>query len=273
MQRAILGFALIAGLLCLGEAQALVLSAESDYVISGYEVLLVSHVLLLVFWLGPDIGVYAWSTKAASAAVTPNMRVTAGQMMHIIEFMPKVCISLMLTVGGILTEAVGLDHPNWQWLGILLLGPVWLSIITTAYFREGTSVGDTMARLDVLLRWLIVVSVTASTTFSIVTGRLEEQPWVGGKLYLFAAIVFLGLMMRRQMEPFFSSLRRLEIEEPNDEINNTMAASLGRARLFVFGIWACLLMAAWMGVSQPGSTGSAQPVTGALIINATAQEG
>ncbi len=273
MQRAFIGFALIAVVLCLGQAQALTLSAESDYVVTGYEVALVLHELLFVFWLGPDIGVYVWSTKAANSAMTPNQRLTAARMMHTIEFMPRVCISLMLTVGGILTEVVGLDHPTWQWIGIVLLGPVWLFIVVVGYFREGTWFGDTMAKLDQAMRWVIVVSVIASTTYSIVTDRLEAAPWVAGKLYLFAAIVFLGLMMRKRMAPFFSSLKRLENEEPNDEINNTMSASLGGARLFVFAIWAALLMAAWLGIAQPGSPESIQPVSNALVVGSTAQEG
>ncbi len=274
MRRLVFGFALlIAGFLVLGDAQALVLSPDSDYSISIYEVLLVLHVLLFVFWLGPDIGVYAWSMIASSTAVTPNMRVTAGKMMHIIEFMPKVCIALMLTVGGILTENVGLAHASWQWIAILSLGPVWLLIVVVAYFREGTAFGETVSKADLLLRWVVVVSVIASTTYSIMTGRLDPAPWVAGKLYLFAAIVFLGLMMRRHLEPFLASLKRLETEEPNDEINGAISASMGRARLFMFGIWACLLVAAWMGVSQPGSSDSAAPVTGALTVNNPAQEG
>lgn len=273
MQRAFLGFAAIAVLLFLGQAQALILSAESDYVVTGYEVALVFHVLLFVFWLGPDVGVYVWSTKAASAAMTPNQRLTAGRMMHTIEFMPRVCVSLMLTVGGILTEVVGLDHPTWQWIGIILLGPIWLFVVVVAYFREGTWFGDTMAKLDGVLRWIIIVSVIVSTTYSLITGRLEPAPWVAGKLYLFAAIVFLGLMMRQQMEPFFSNLKRLENEEPNDEINNAMSASLGRGRLFIFAIWAALLIAAWLGISQPGSSDSAQPISNAWVVGSTAQEG
>ena len=273
MQRTFFGFALIAALLCLGQVHALTLSAESDYVITGYETALVLHELLFVFWLGPDIGVYIWSTRAGSADLTPNQRVTAGRMMHIIEIFPRVCISLMLTVGGILTEAVGLDHPTWQWIGIILLGPVWLFIVLVAYFREKTPFGETMARLDGILRWIIIVSVTVSTTYSLITGRLEAAPWVAGKLYLFAAIVLLGVLMRQQLKPFFASLKRLEQEEPSDEINQTMTSSLARARLMVFGMWAGLLLAAWLGIAQPGSPYSAQPVSAAPVNSLALQEG
>ena len=273
MKRILFVFALIAGLLVLAEAQALVLSPDSDYSISVYEVLLVLHVILFVFWLGPDFGVYVWSNIATSTAVTANMRVTAGKMMNIIEFMPKICIALMLTVGGILTENVGLTHPTWQWLAILALGPVWLFLVVFAYFREGTPFGELVARADLLLRWVVFVSVIASTTYSIMSGRLEPAPWVAGKLYLFAVIVFLGLMMRGQLARFFATLKRLETEEPNDEINGAISTSMGRARLFMFGIWACLLLAAWMGVSQPGSEESARPVTGALGVMNAGQEG
>ena len=33
---------------------------------NGYEVVLFLHQLLFVYWLGPDIGVYIWSRKAAN---------------------------------------------------------------------------------------------------------------------------------------------------------------------------------------------------------------
>ena len=76
-----------------------------------YRLTLFLHQVLFVFWLGPDIGVYMWSTKVTNAELSPAQRVAAGRMMQAIEIIPRACMSLMLTVGGLLTEMMGIQHP------------------------------------------------------------------------------------------------------------------------------------------------------------------
>jgi hypothetical protein len=225
---------------------------ESDHSINGYEVLLVVHQLLFVFWLGPDIGVYAWSRKVINPELTPDQRAAAGNVMHTIDIMPRVCLSLMLTVGGILTEAVGIEHPAWQLAGIILLGPVWLTIVLVAYIKEGTALGATVNRLDLWLRWALFFGIIASVTYSTITGRLDVAPWVGSKLLLFAALIFFGILFRLRMRPFFSGLATLAADGPSDALNTQLAASHRRGQPFQFAIWVCILLAAGLGVFQPG---------------------
>ena len=107
-----------------GVAQAMDSGAGDDTFV--YRLTLFLHQVLFVFWLGPDIGVYMWSTKATNTELSTAQRVSAGKMMQAIELIPQACMSLMLTVGGILTEMMGIQHPWWQMAGIILLGPVWL---------------------------------------------------------------------------------------------------------------------------------------------------
>ncbi len=135
-------YLLVLGLIALlpGQVYAQALAAESS--ITGYEVVLFLHQLLFVYWLGPDIGIYMWSRKVVNTELTADQRVTAGKMLRHIDLVPRVCIALMLTVGGILTESVGLEHPLWQMVGIVLLGPVWLTMVLVIYFKEGTAFGE-----------------------------------------------------------------------------------------------------------------------------------
>ena len=79
--------------------------------VTSYELLRYLHVFLFVFWLGPDVAVYAWSRKAAEAGASPEQRVVAGQMVTLVESIPRAAISLMLTVGGLQTYQVFPDHP------------------------------------------------------------------------------------------------------------------------------------------------------------------
>lgn len=245
-------------LLFAGELLSLGLpSVETDYNINGYEVLMVVHQLLFVFWLGPDIGVYAWSRKVINPELTVDQRIAAGNVMHTIDIMPRVCLSLMLTVGGVLTEAVGIEHPPWQLAGIILLGPVWLTIVVVAYLREGAALGALVNRLDLWLRWALVFGIIVSFSYSTSIGRLDEAPWVGSKLLIFAALIFFSIMLRLRMRPFFSGLEKLAAEGPSDSLNTEMAASHKRGQPFVVAIWLCIIIAAGLGVFQPGSDAGA----------------
>jgi hypothetical protein len=232
-------------------AQAHTLSIETDGVINGYEVVLVLHVLLFVFWLGPDLGRYIWSTRAANSQLGPATRIAAGELINEIELFPKVCISLTLTVAGILTEAVDITHPWWQMAGIVLLGPVWLNMVLIAHFSGGSSLGKFICSIDVWFRLFIAGAVLASASHAWATGQLDETPWVAGKLALFAAILLFGLMMRLRLKPFDAGLAKLKAEGPSEQVDLDISKSLSSARFYIFGIWIALAIAAWLGIAQP----------------------
>jgi hypothetical protein len=109
--------------------------------VTTQELLQFLHIFLFVFWLGPDVAAYIWSRKAAEAGAPPEMQSVSRQMMTRVEMISRASMSLMLTVGGLLSHYVGLEHPWWQMAGIVLLGPVWLLLILAGFFRDGTPFG------------------------------------------------------------------------------------------------------------------------------------
>jgi len=238
-----------------GTAQALDSGVADDTF--AYRLTLFLHQILFVFWLGPDIGVYMWSTKATNTELSPAQRISAGRMMQAIELLPRACMSLMLTVGGILTEMMGIQHPWWQMAGIVLLGPVWLTLTILVYMRSGTERGAQLVRLDELFRWAVIASVVLSVVYSVVTERLADVPWVTAKLMIFAAVVYFGLMMRKRLAPFALALDELESAGPTTETDRAMSASVSRARTFMFAAWIALAVAAGLGMVQPGTAENA----------------
>jgi hypothetical protein len=221
--------------------------------VTSYELLQFLHIFLFVFWLGPEVAVYAWSRKAVEAGASAEQRVVAGQMMALVDTIPRIAISLMLTVGGLLSEYVGLEHPWWQMAGIVLLGPVWLTLVLIGTFRDGTPFGATSQRLESALRWLLIVAVPVSVTYSTMTGRLAMAPYVGSKLLLFAAVLLFGQLLRDRLGPLRQGLTQLGTVGPSPELDETMRASLARSRPFCAAIWVVLLTAALLGVMKPGA--------------------
>jgi len=214
------------------------------------------HELLLVYWLGPDVAVFIWSQRVVNPELTPEARITAARMMAVIDLVPRACLALFLTVAGILTETYGIEHPWWQMAGIVLLGPVWLFLVLAAWLRDGTGFGRTMEKLDVWLRMLLVLGIPASVAYASATERLQDTPWIAGKLMILAAVILFGLIMRLRFQGFFAGAASLVADGPSADVDRRMSASLRRARPFWLAIWLLLLAAALMGVVKPGDVES-----------------
>jgi hypothetical protein len=87
------------------------------------------------------------------------------------------------------------------------------------------------------------------------TGRLEEFPWVTGKLMLFAAVIFFSIMMRKRLQTFITGIDQLDAAGgATPELDQQLKLSMSRARIFMFATWLGLAMAAGLGMAQPGST-------------------
>ena len=232
---------------------------DPDPGLSLHELLVFLHLALFVLWLGPDFGVFLWSGKVADPALSVAQRLAAARIMGRIDLIPRVAMSLMLTVGGLLSEYAGIEHPAWQLAGIVLLGPVWLALVVATFLRQGSDTGAALARLDVWFRWVLMVGIVASVTWSTVTGRLDDAPWVGWKLLVFAALLLIGALLRVRIRPFVDGVRVLATSGPTPAVDQAMRASLAETKVYVLAMWAGLLLAALLGVVQPGSPATPAP--------------
>lgn len=218
---------------------------------------LYAHLMLFVFWLGADLGVFLAGREVVAPGLAPDQRLRTAELMAAIDLAPRIAASLMLTVGGILTEYVGIGHPAWQMAGIVLLGPAWLTLVLVGYLRDGTTLGAGVARLDAAFRAVLVVAVPLSVAWSWSTGRLDPAPWVAAKLLIFAALMGVGLVLRWRLQPFLDGLRGLARGEPAAAHEAAMVASHARTRPLVVAMWLGLMAAALLGIAQPGGRAEA----------------
>ena len=221
---------------------------------SGQDIALLIHLLLFAYWLGGDIGVFYSSGFATNRNLSRGARQAAGTIMMNLDLIPRLCLSLMLTVGGILTHYYGIDHPLWQMVGIILLGPIWTCSLIYIHFNEGTDLVKTMTKIDYYFRWVMVFTLITSVSYAFYfTDRLNANPWVGAKLIVFAALIFCGIMIRKYIGGFIKGIHNIATDNINEEDDIAMAASLSKARVFVLTIWFLLLVEVWIGVAKPGS--------------------
>jgi len=218
-----------------------------------HDLFLILHLLLFCYWLGGDIGVFYSSGFAANPNLSIEARQIAAKIMLNLDVVPRLCGAVMLTVGGVLSKFVGVEHPAWQMAGIILLAPVWLALELILHFKHDTPLGKGLQKFDAPFKWAIVVGCIVSVGWSFATGRLDEAPWVGYKILIFAVIVFCSLMINKTIGPYIVGVQRIAAGEIDDADNAAMAASLRQVKWAVIGIWTGLVIAAVIGVVKPGA--------------------
>jgi len=235
---------------------------------SFYDLLIIFHLLLFVYWLGGDMGVFYSSGMVIDPKLSNSARVTAAKIMIDLDFVPRICMTLMLTVGGLLVGYNGIEHPLWQKVGFIALGPGWLAMVVYLHYAHGTPLSKVVTKIDFWFRWALVIYLVIATGVSFYIGRLADAPWVGAKLVVFAAMVFCGLMIRVYIPGYIAGIMSLRqnIDQPTitDEMNTTMTKSLSQCRPFVLAIWAGLLIECYLGVAKPGHKVPVSEVLGSV---------
>ncbi|MCE7901984.1 MAG: hypothetical protein DYH20_04815 [Gammaproteobacteria bacterium PRO9] len=210
------------------------------------------HILLFVYWLGGDAGVFYSSTFVVNEKLTREARLTAFKIFVNLDMLPRYCLALMLTIGGILSEYVGYEHPLWQMAGIVALGPIWVIVIYLVHAREGTAFGKVLAQGDYWFRFVLIFALPISVVYHWVTGPLKPFPWIAAKLLIFSFLIFCGFMIRKKLPPFIEGFRMMAGQGVTPESNHKLLSGLMAVRPYVWAIWAGVALSAFLGVWKPG---------------------
>jgi hypothetical protein len=218
----------------------------------AYATLKFVHILLFVYWLGGDAGVFYSSTFVINDKLSRDARLTAFKIFINLDMLPRYCMALMLTVGGILAEFVGYEHPLWQTIAIVALGPIWVWVVHTVHAKEGTDFGRMLAKGDYWFRFLMIFGLLGSVIYHWITGPLQEFPWLAAKLTIFAFLIFCGFMIRRKLPPFIEGFRVLASKGATPDSDRLMHDGIMACRPYVWAIWIGVALSAWLGIWKPG---------------------
>ena len=216
-----------------------------------YDIALLLHILLFCYWLGGDVGVFYSSQFVVDSKLSRETRMTAAKIMLGCDLVPKICMSLMLTVGGILAHYLGVQHALWQLIGIILLGPVWLTMVLVLHYRHNASYIALLTKIDFCFRWAMIAALIASSIYAYSTGHLVENSWIIIKLLGFACLIFCGLMIRVNLKPFSLGYAKILQNTQGDADNLNMLRSLNKVKPWVITIWLLLIFEAYVGIAKP----------------------
>jgi len=217
-----------------------------------YWLIVLLHLLLFVYWLGADVGVFYSARYVQDRSLSLESRRTALRIMGWIDQLPRYCLVLMLPVGTTLAVAGGALRLGGTALAAFwLIGLAWLGVVYAIHHFQGTPLADRLRQYDLVWRVSLVIALIGAG----VSGLLRTGPivtdWLAIKLLLFAALVFCGIMIRMFGKPIGPALRKILSEGSSEELEAQLARGFTRTRPFVLAIWVLLLLTAYVGLTKP----------------------
>lgn len=217
----------------------------------SYEIIKFAHVLLLVFWLGTDVGVLLLSKKFRDASLSVETRVTLLHMAMIIDSLPRICFIAMLPVGLHLANTAGLTQLDAMTMtGFWLLAAVLLTINMTAAKNMGTPLGTQLQRLNWLGLGVTGLALIGTGAFSMLNGHPVAPSWLAAKLVVYGLIYWFAVGIDWLFLPMGRLVKELQEKGSSEALERDITATVDGAMWPVVILYAGVLAAAFIGVAK-----------------------
>ena len=223
------------------------------------EALVLFHLLLMTYWLGGDLGVFYASRFVLRPDLAPATRAVAARVMLALDLAPRVCLVLFLPSGVSLIAAhpLGADFRGWPTAAVWLLAAAWLAMVVAESRLRGV-LHRAVARLDLLVRAGVCAGTVTAGLYAVVVdtpfGASSNPRWLGAKVAAYGVAIACGIAIRYALRPFAPAFAALVSTGSTPQVERDLARSIRRSIPYVLTIWACVLLAAALGVAQPGGT-------------------
>ncbi|MGI9229150.1 MAG: hypothetical protein ACR2P9_04735 [Gammaproteobacteria bacterium] len=207
------------------------------------------HLLLFVYWLGADLGVFHSSKYVVDPNISVESRQVAARIMFWLDQTPKMCMPLILPAGIHLASALGYITLSGLQVGLIwLVCVLWLFNVHFIHILKPGGLKHGLERLDFWFRIVLMSGLILFSLYSLVSGGPDSNDMVAVKLLVFALLVGCGLLIRLFLRPFIPAFVELTKNGPSEAGNQIMIDSLRRCRYVVMALWVGLLFNAAVGV-------------------------
>lgn len=211
------------------------------------------HLLLFVFWLGADVGVWLSMWFIRDARPSFGTRVTLIQLAFLIDLAPRFAFALMIPVGAELARGVGaLPASAALRVTAWLIGLGWCLLHALVLLRKGTALAAALRRVNVAFEAAMGLGLVAVALFAL-TGiaSVSHMPdWFALKLLLFGAVFLVVLGIDTRFQPF-TMLLATAPQGPTPAQEAQIRRATNQTLVWALLLYALILAIAWLGKLKP----------------------
>ena len=202
------------------------------------------HVFLFVFAIGGDIAVHYIGQYLTQDKLSLAERLRVRQMRFIVDMSARTALVLLLPLGFTLAQAYGSPISGNGLATLWVAAILWLVLVWLVHFNKGTPLGDRLGKLDIGIRYVVMLSMASFGGYCLITGGPIASTWLAIKIVLFAVILLNGVWIRQIARgwPGAFALVRGEV------LIKELQTKTNRAALC---IWVLVVLMAFFGEVKP----------------------
>ncbi len=220
-----------------------------------YATLVWFHILLFVFWLGADLGVFLLGQHFRKRDIySVQERLTLLKLLVITDMGPRTAWALMVPSSLLLLKLGGWwpAIPDWLVLGGAAIGLFWLGLVWFAHLNDQTPRAAKARAIEAPLKFLIMGFYLTLGMVSLWRGD-PLTGFVAWKALMFGLIFAAAIMIDLRFKPVGPQLMALIRDGSSDATELPLLATMNRTRLWVQTTYVLLLATSWLGVSKGAS--------------------
>jgi hypothetical protein len=214
-----------------------------------YPLLVYAHILLMVFWLGTDLGVFIAGLYFLSPRLSLERRRMAIELGLVVDRFPRICFVLMLPVGLQLAFLRRLLPVSAKAMIVIWIASLaWMTVVIGIMRSHGTARGRALQRVE---RVVLVCTFIVLTTTGTILWRASAPVWLVGKLWAFASICLFAILLEISFGPSLATFTTIATHGSTAQLEEKLRRSMYWTYAWVLGIYAAVLVAGFLGTVKP----------------------
>jgi uncharacterized membrane protein len=210
------------------------------------------HVLLFVYWLGGDLGVWWCGKHLIRDDLSLEERLRTREIGVIIDMAPRTCGVLMIPVGFTLSANWGSPLPGAAIAFLWVFGAAWLWLVWQVHWKKNEPIGKTMQKIDINIRYVVGAIVLGFGVYCLATGDPIAETWLAAKIALFGLILFNGIVLRKIAAQLLAAFPMVRAGGEQRAAGEVLIKKYRRTvEPPVLTIWALVAIMGFLGVVKP----------------------
>ena len=210
------------------------------------------HIILFVYWLGADLGVFMCGTRIVRDDLSLDERLRVREIAMSLDMAPRTALPLMIPVGFTLATRYGLSIAG-SWLALMWIATLlWVLLVWMVHVLKDKKLAILVTNIDYTIRYSLVIVLGGFSFYCLLRGSPISDHWLAAKILLFAIIILNGIWLRRISKRWQPAFDRVRIGGAERVLGEQMIKD-NRAviKVAAVSIWILIGLSGFLGVVKP----------------------
>ena len=218
----------------------------------AYSLWVFAHVMLLVYWLGADLGVLLLALGAKNPNYSFEQRAVMLEYSMKIDFTPRLASAVMFPVGLHMSASLGLvDVSQTAFVSVWIAAIVWMGVIVGQVALEGRPIADLLRKINLGWQAILFFVLMGIGILSWTNGVPFDTQWLALKIILFAIIFAMSILIDVLFAPVGPGFMKLAQYGSTPDIEREISHGINGAIVPVLIIYFLLAVIAFIGIAKP----------------------